>query len=248
MKRILVMMVVCALAGSARADETLPAPRSVEPRSVEPAAPVVDVPGRTSQLLHAGEKATLRIRDVIPHDGLSPGERLLNGKPALQPGDRFLAESLGNGMIVGGQVANVENPGWFGKPGRVTLELVQLVQTVDGRQEPIPWQLLADDRRFTTLCRRRLLTTLFALEGAGVGAAVGAQLAQGSIAFIGGGAGVGLIVGLGYASLQRGGEACLEPGTTFEVVVGTMSYRPSPLPPPTPLFPAGDPSRQGSKR
>ena len=43
-----------------------------------------------------------------------------------------------------------------------------------------------------------------------------------------GGAGIGLILGLGYASFQRGVEANLEQGDTFEVVVGTTSYRPVP--------------------
>ena len=58
------------------------------------------------------------------------------------------------------------------------------------------------------------------------------------------GAGIGLILGIGYASLRRGVEANLEQGDTFEVVVGTTSYRPVPRTVLTTLFPAPDPSKK----
>ena len=58
------------------------------------------------------------------------------------------------------------------------------------------------------------------------------------------GAGIGLLSGIGYASLMPGHEATLEPGDTFRVEVGTLSYRPIPSSPQLPLYPAGDPSRK----
>ena len=66
---------------------------------------------------------------------------------------------------------------------------------------------------------------------------------------VAGGAGVGLLLGLGYASFQRGQEASLEPGDTFHVVVGTMSYQPVPRDLQTILYPAADPtSRKGKHK
>ncbi len=38
-------------------------------------------------VLRQGEAITLRIRQVLPADGLSPGERLLNSRQPIQPGD-----------------------------------------------------------------------------------------------------------------------------------------------------------------
>src|SRR3954463_2664246 len=43
-------------------------------------------------LLRAGEMVTLRVRRVIPCDGLSAGERLLSGLPPVAQGDRVVAE------------------------------------------------------------------------------------------------------------------------------------------------------------
>ena len=88
------------------------------------------------------------------------------------------------------------------------------------------------------------------LGGASVGASLGAQLlgpASANPVMVTGGAGIGLILGLGYASFQRGVEANLEQGDTFEVVVGTTSYRPVPRTALTTLFPAPDPSKGKAK-
>ena len=60
---------------------------------------------------------------------------------------------------------------------------------------------------------RSLLTALQGLEGAGVGASVGSNLtgtSAGNPILVGGGAGVGLLLGLGYAVCRRGGG---QPGT-----------------------------------
>ena len=59
-----------------------------------------------------------------------------------------------------------------------------------------------------------------------------------------GGAGIGLILGVGYATFRRGVDARLEPGDTFEVVVGTTLYRPVPRTVLTKVFPAADPSKK----
>jgi hypothetical protein len=60
------------------------------------------------------------------------------------------------------------------------------------------------------------------------------------MAFIGGGLGIGALVGLGYASFQRGVEAALEPGDTFQITVGTTQYRPVSREWQTILYPAAD--------
>jgi hypothetical protein len=192
---------------------------------------------------------TLRIRQVIPLDGLSPGDRVLNGLPALVAGDRVLAEVIAPASqppaLVGGTVARIQPPRHFGKPGKVTLELGQLVLQPTGQTALVPWAFDLEDRRFNVKMRRRILLALFAAEGAGVGASVGSVLAGGNNPyFIGGGAGVGLISGIGYASLMPGHEATLEPGDTFEVEVGTLTYRPFPATPPLPLYPARDAARK----
>ena len=85
----------------------------------------------------------------------------------------------------------------------------------------------------------------FRRRGRRVGASVGSQLSGGNNPyFIGGGAGVGLISGIGYASLMPGREATLEPGDTFQVEVGSLSYRPLPTSPPLPLHPVPDATRK----
>src|SRR6516162_3144485 len=66
-------------------------------------------------ILHSGATVTVRIRQVFPCDGLSPGDRLLNGRPEIQPGDRFLAELINQPLfpppLVGGTVVKVIPPG-----------------------------------------------------------------------------------------------------------------------------------------
>ena len=180
---------------------------------------------------------------------MSPGDRVLNGLPTIVPGDRVLAEVLAPGShpaaLVGGTVARVAPPRRFGKPGKVTLQLGQLVTQGAGQSVLVPWVFDLEDRRFNVQMRRKVLLALFAAEGAGVGASVGSQLSGGNNPyFIGGGAGVGLISGIGYASLMPGREATLEPGDTFQVEVGSLSYRPLPTSPPLPLHPVPDATRK----
>jgi hypothetical protein len=235
--RFLVLLTIATIdARSASAQSDAP----IAPMSPEPAPPF----GQAA-LLRAGQVVTLRIRQVIPRDGLSPGDRVLNGLPTIVPGDRVLAEVLAPGSLppalVGGTVARVAPPRRFGKPGKVTLELGQLVARDAGQSVLVPWAFDLEDRRFNVKMRRKVLLALFAAEGAGVGASIGSELAGGNNPyFIGGGAGVGLLSGIGYASLMPGHEATLEPGDTFRVEVGSLSYRPLPQSPPMPLYPAGD--------
>jgi hypothetical protein len=203
-------------------------------------------PPDDAALLRAGGEVTLRVRQVIPHDGLSRGERLLNGRPPLQPGDRVLAEVVEPPgrppVLVGGVVAGVTPPGRFGRPGRVTLELAQFAAVADDAVSAAPWRFDIEDARFSPARRRRLLTTLFMLEGLGAGAAVGAQFDRGRVGAVAGGAGVGLILGTAYAACQPGRVASLEPGDTLCVTVGGVCARV--LPPETRLaiFPAADPT------
>jgi hypothetical protein len=205
-------------------------------------------------VLRPGEVMTLRIRQVLPADSLSPGERLLNSRNPIQLGDRFLAEVIkppcNPPALVGGTVTKVVRPGWFGRPGYVTLQLSQIIQTVDGQARPLAWQLDLADRTTTTRIRRALITALFGLEGAVIGTSIAFQNpnnpAYGGAVIAG--AGGGLLLGLGYASFQRGLEASLEPGDTFRIVVGTMSYHPVPRDLQTILYPAADPSRRKMTR
>jgi hypothetical protein len=85
---------------------------------------------------------------------------------------------------------------------------------------------------------------LFAAEGAGIGASLGAQAGPANPAYLGLGAGVGLLTGIGYASLMPGREASLEPGDSFKITVGTLSYRPLAPSPPLALHPAPDPAKR----
>ena len=55
---------------------------------------------------------------------------------------------------------------------------------------------------------------------------------------------MGLLTGIGYASLMPGREASLEPGDTFRITVGTLSYRPLDPSPPLSLHPAPDPAKR----
>jgi hypothetical protein len=216
---------------------------------IAPLSPGPAPPAGKEALLRPGQVVTLRIRQVIPRDGLSPGDRVLNGRPTLLAGDRVLAEVIAPGShppaLVGGTVAHVAPPRRFGKPGKVTLELGQLVTRNAGQSVLVPWAFDLEDRRFNVKMRRKVLLALFAAEGAGVGASIGSELGGGNNPFfIGGGAGVGLISGIGYASLMPGHEATLEPGDTFRVEVGSLSYRPLPQSPPLPLYPAEDAARK----
>jgi hypothetical protein len=167
------------------------------------------------------------------------------------PGDRVIAENVRPGVfppaLVGGTIVHIAPPGRFAKPGRVTLELGQLVQTAPGRSELVPWIFDLEDRRFNVQMRRRLTLALFAAEGAGIGLSLGAQAGPSNPAYLGLGAGLGLLTGIGYASLMPGRAASLEPGDTFKITVGTLSYRPLVPSPPLSLHPAPDPAKRAKE-
>lgn len=148
-------------------------------------------------------------------------------------------------MLVVGTIVQVSPPRRFGRPGRITLQVAQLVETPTGASQPIPWQFNTEDRSFATRSHRALLTAILAVEGAAFGASLGSQWSTTVMRIpiiVGGSAGAGMILGLGYASLRRGTEASLEPGDSFEVVVGTTSYRPVPRTALMKLYPAPEPS------
>ena len=172
----------------------------------------------------------------------------MSGRPAIAPGDRVVAEDVRPGVhppaLIGGTIVHIAPPRRFAKPSRVTLELGQLVQAAPGRSELVPWVFDLEDRRFNVQMRRRLMLALFAAEGAGIGASLGAQAGPSSPAYLGLGAGVGLLTGIGYASLMPGRETSLEPGDTFKITVGTLSYRPLAPSPPLSLHPAPDPAKR----
>jgi hypothetical protein len=225
--------------------------RPASAQSEAPIAPMAPDPppaASATARLRPGETVTLRIRQVIPRDGLTAGERLLSGRPAIAPGDRVVAEDVRPGVhpaaLIGGTIVSIAPPGRFAKPGRVTLELGQLVQTAPGRSELVPWVFDLEDRRFNVQMRRRLMLALFAAEGVGIGMSLGAQAGPSNPAYLGLGAGVGLLTGIGYASLMPGREASLEPGDTFKITVGTLSYRPLAPSPPLSLHPAPDPAKR----
>jgi hypothetical protein len=215
---------------------------------IAPSAPEPPPAASETARLRPGETVTLRVRQVIPCDGLTPGERLLSGRPAIMPGDRVVAEDVRTGVhppaLIGGTIVHIAPPRRFAKPGRVTLQLGQLVQTAPGRSELVPWVFDLEDRRFNVQMRRRLMLALFAAEGAGIGMSLGAQAGPANPAYLGLGAGVGLLTGIGYASLMPGREAGLEPGDTFEITVGTLSFRPLAPSPPLSLHPAPDPAKR----
>ncbi len=227
--------------GTSRTGKLPPRPHVAPPLSAEPTEPI---PGTSPIVLKTGLDVTLRVTQVVPADGFSPGERLLNSRPPIQPGDHFLAELIDpcppTPILVGGTVTKITPPGRFGRPGYVSLQLTQLVESVEGQPGWTPWRMDMADRRFTTRMRRVLLTTLLGLEGVGTGASIGAQFSSGNMAFIGGGMGIGALVGFGYATLQRGTEANLEPGDTFQIVVGSTQYRPVSKEWQTILYPAAD--------
>jgi hypothetical protein len=236
------MLLGAAWTNAASAQSEAPiAPRAPEPPSA---------PSQTARL-RPGETVTLRVRQVISSDGLSAGERLLSGRPAIMPGDRVVAEDVRPGMrppaLIGGTIVHITPPGRFAKPSRVTLELGQLVQMAPGRSELVPWVFDLEDRRFNIQMRRRLMLALFAAEGGGIGASLGAQAGPPSPAYVGLGAAVGLLTGVGYASLMPGRETSLEPGDTFKITVGTLTYRPLTPSPPLSLYPAPDPAKRSKE-
>ncbi len=144
-------------------------------------------------------------------------------------------------------MVKVEPPGRYGRAGRLCLQMTQLVEGQDGSWRPIPWRFDTEDREAKTLRRRLRITALFALEGGMLGASTASEVARRSPVFITGGLAAGVLVGLGYASLQRGVQAHLEQGDTFEIVVGTTQYRPIPRTALTTVYPAPDPSRRTGK-
>ena len=148
---------------------------------------------------------------------------------------------------MGGKVIKLDPPGRYGRPGRLTLQMTQLVENADGTWRPIPWQFETEDRRTKSLRHRAWITALFGLEGGMAGASIAGEVAGRNPVFITGGLTVGVIVGLGYACFQRGVEANLEQGDTFEVVVGTTFYQPVPRTALTTIFPAQDPWRRKGK-
>jgi hypothetical protein len=213
-----------------------------------PAADGSPPPATDGLMLRPGQKLVLRVRQVIPCDGLSPGERLLNSRPLLVPGDRFLADVLhdatASGVLVGGTVTRVHPPGWFGRPGHVEIRLVQLLELREGMASPMPLRVDLKDHRLCPQACRCLANLYFGFEGGDVGASIGAQLAQGNLGFILGGAGIGFVVGLGAAALVHGPEGKLEPDDTFEITVGTCSYRPLPRTAPMTVYPPCVPIRK----
>jgi hypothetical protein len=125
-----------------------------------------------------------------------------------------------------------------------------MVETPDGRSQPISWQFDTEDRSFATRSHRALLTAILAIEGAGFGASLGSQWATTVTRIpiiVGSSAGAGMILGLGYASVRRGTEASLEPGDSFEVVVGTTSYHPVPREALLKVYPAPAPTKSRQK-
>jgi hypothetical protein len=229
--------------------------RAASAQSEAPIAPFAaeppPAPSQTARL-RDGETVTLRIRQVIPCDGLTPGERLLSGRPAIAPGDRVVAEDVRPGLrppaLIGGTIVRIDPPRRFARPSRVTLELGQLVQPGPDGSELVPWIFDLEDRRFNIQMRRRLMLALFAAEGAGIGASLGTQAGPSSPAYLGLGAGVGLLTGIGYASLMPGRETSLEPGDTFKITVGTLSYQPLSTSPPLSLHPAPDPAKRTKEK
>src|SRR5579883_136920 len=175
--RLGILLTVLGL-GAGPVHELPPPPRVAPPLSAESATPA---PPPQMALLRPGQALTLRVLQVIPAEGLSPGERLLNSRNPILPGDRFLAEVMDPPCsvttLVGGSVVKVVRPGWFGRPGYVTLQLAQLVQRVDGGKQEIPWQVNTEDRQLASRMRRVLLSALLGVDGAGIGASLGAQFA-----------------------------------------------------------------------
>lgn len=230
--------------------ELPPGPTVLPPLQAAPTAPV---PNAKPVLLRAGDKVTLRVCQMLPAGHFTPAERLLNSKPPIQVGDHFLAEVIDplppHPVLVGGVITKITKPGWFGHPGYLTFRLMQLVENVQCPSGGVvPWQLDLADRRITSKMRHALLTFLLTVDGVAEGASIGSQFSSGNMAFIGGGMGIGLLAGLGYAAFQRGHNANMEPGDTFKIEVGTAYYRPVSKEWETKLYPAKDAERGRGKR
>jgi hypothetical protein len=72
-------------------EQALPRPVQAQPPMAASSVPAERPP---LAILRPGTSVKVRIRQVFPCDRLSPGERLLNGRQPIQPGDRFLAEVI----------------------------------------------------------------------------------------------------------------------------------------------------------
>lgn len=193
-------------------------------------------------ILRPGSAAKLRVRQVIPVDGLSRGERLLNGRPPLREGDVFTAElpTLPGQpeLILAGCVGTITPPRRFGRPGTVD---IKLAWPLAGGNRPGGWEFNVEDQRFTSAYRRRAITALFLAEGFALGTSVGATVDRGKAGATLAAGGVGLLLGVAYASLQPGQEASLEPGDTLSVVVGSTAAKKLPPDAPLTVFPAREP-------
>jgi len=195
----------------------------------------------------AGTEVNLRVRQVIPIDGLSRGERMLNGEHPIKAGDVFTAEwpaSPGQPpMILAGCVSEVIPPRRFGRPGKVSVKIAWPFDA-SGHQ----WDFDIEDQRFSSAQKRRAITTLFLAEGFALGASVGANLDHGKSGATLGGGGVGLVFGLAYASLQPGQAASLEPGDMLAVVVGSTEVKKLPPEVPLRIYPAHEPEEERHAR
>ncbi len=204
--------------------------------------------GADAGLLGAGQTLDLKVREVVPCDSLSPGERVLNSRPPLMAGDRFVAEVLRGGVpcgiLLGGTITQIHPPGTFRRPGHLEITLLELVATDEKYPVPRAVSIDMNDRRWSTLMKRQMLSLLLEFEGAGIGAALGAQLAQSNPVLIGSGAGIGLLAAVAYIGVQHGAEATLQPGDTFQVVVGKCSYRPLPATTPFTIYAPDLPARK----
>ncbi|MCZ2341077.1 MAG: hypothetical protein LC104_04680 [Bacteroidales bacterium] len=213
-------------------------------------SPPVALSAPVAATLTTGTKALLRIRQVIPADGLSRAERVLNGLPPLQKGDVFTAEVMEPAchppLIIAGCVESVTPPRRFARPGNVSVKFAWPLDSTG--EHPGQWQFNVEDQRFSSAQRRRAITTLLVLEGIILGASVGTTLDRGKSAVTLGGVGVGLLIGVAYASLQPGQAASLEPGDTLSVIVGTTAAKKLPPEAPLHLFPAQEPEKNKHRR
>lgn len=212
-----------AAGGFAHAQDLLPTPR--------PETGSMESPPAGGELLFTGTRLVLRVREVVPHDGVAPAERVLNGLPAIQPCDRFLADIDGTrqaAAAVGGKIEGISPPGLFGKEGKIHLLLSQVVESrEDGLR---PWRLVAGTEGPAGRHRRLLLNSLLLAEGVGVGSSIASQFtfssANPGIMAIGGGA--GLVIASAIAAARRGVAARLDPGDRFEATVGGAKCKPLP--------------------
>jgi len=195
----------------------------------------------STETLTPGAEVVLRVRQVIPSDGLSRGERMLNGLEPIKAGDLFTAELPAPpgqpALILIGCVEEVIPPRRFGRPGKVSVKLAWSFDPAGGER----CNFDVEDQRFSSAQKRRAITTLFMVEGFAMGASVGSNLDGGRSAATLGGGGVGLLLGIAYASLQPGQAASLEPGDTLAVMVGTTDVKKLPPESPLKVFPAHEP-------